>query len=454
MKNSILFFLFPFCFITSAFACFWDYDTIEMERQKFPSVIELISGKFLRHSSEFHLWRIKDREAKLKQFPDSLELYDDLAVSYSKTNDQKTAIKLMLEKEKKQPGLYETYANLGTFYLHNHQFRKGIPFISKAIKINPDAHFGREIYQQYAAEYVIGKMKKGKVIFPLDHTWLNHPERIYQSPDPDNFYGFLLRKYRAKLDSTKRARTRRLPDREVEKAIIGLLGMMKFGNYNSPILLELLGDLLMASGRREGARQLASRAYFRAAYSFKDSAIRYSYYKKISIALFHQFTKPGGKQFSIFELETLLNEEIAEGKAFYDQVRQNEISWIKTGKQPEVEFAKKYYESPKISERIQHGSGRTKSLKATRRFLQSFKKKRVVDYRPIPMERYPEADSSFIYVLDSLMGEKQDTTQVTIQAKEVGGDGNDWPSRYFWIIISGGVFLLLILFVVLRKKER
>ena len=28
-------------------ACMWDYDTLAMERQKFPETLELISGKFL-----------------------------------------------------------------------------------------------------------------------------------------------------------------------------------------------------------------------------------------------------------------------------------------------------------------------------------------------------------------------------------------------------------------------
>lgn len=47
-----------------ALACVWDYDTPKMERQRFPSALELITGKFPRHSPEFYEWRIRDREAK------------------------------------------------------------------------------------------------------------------------------------------------------------------------------------------------------------------------------------------------------------------------------------------------------------------------------------------------------------------------------------------------------
>ena len=32
-----------------ASACLWDYDTLLMERRRFPIVVEMISGKFLRH---------------------------------------------------------------------------------------------------------------------------------------------------------------------------------------------------------------------------------------------------------------------------------------------------------------------------------------------------------------------------------------------------------------------
>ncbi len=37
-------------------ACLWDTDTLQMERQRFPDALELITGKFLRHSREFYDW--------------------------------------------------------------------------------------------------------------------------------------------------------------------------------------------------------------------------------------------------------------------------------------------------------------------------------------------------------------------------------------------------------------
>src|SRR5579871_2406693 len=130
-----------------AFACMWDYDTLAVERARFPSALELITGKFLRHSPEFYEWRVRDRQAKLEKEPDNPAYLDDMAVAYDKLGNDDKAIELMLRKEKAHPGLYETAANLGTFYLHSGQADKGIEQLEKAMAINPDAHFGREKYQ-------------------------------------------------------------------------------------------------------------------------------------------------------------------------------------------------------------------------------------------------------------------------------------------------------------------
>ncbi len=42
------------------FPCGWDSDTIAMEKRMFPTVHELITGKFLQHSQEFYYWRVID----------------------------------------------------------------------------------------------------------------------------------------------------------------------------------------------------------------------------------------------------------------------------------------------------------------------------------------------------------------------------------------------------------
>src|SRR5438876_454864 len=88
----------------SAVACLWDYDTLKQERARFPSTLELITGKFLRHSPEFYEWRVRDRLAKLAADPTNLAYHDDLAVAYQKTGQHAKAVETMLAKEKIKPG--------------------------------------------------------------------------------------------------------------------------------------------------------------------------------------------------------------------------------------------------------------------------------------------------------------------------------------------------------------
>jgi len=452
MKQAIvtLFFLIA---NTMAFACFWDYDTIEMERRQFPSVIELISGKFLRHSPEFHYWRIKDREQKIRKFADSLNLYDDLAVSYSKIGKHKKAINIILKKDSITPRLYKTYANLGTFYIHDGDFKKGIEYIDKAIKINPKAHFGREIYQRHLAEYILGKMKNGKIALPLSNTFGEYQEDLIDLEESNNFYSFLAKKNTDKLEGALFGK--KLPYKIVKEAIIGVMGMMKFGNYNSPILLEALGDLLMGAGLKNGARQLASRAYFKASYAVKDKKTKTIYKKRILATLYHQYTKKHGKKISIYELEELLKEEIEDGNQFYQKIRNDEIYWINSGKNPEKEFDLKYYKEPKTPKRIQHGNGKKEAIEE--KLYNEILVDTVIDYRPIPIQNIiidslqkNSIDSLFKYQLkkEEIITKPHDSTK---QKKRIIKKGNDFLILKIVLVVIG--IIVMVLWYIKRKNN-
>ena len=318
------------------FACLWDKDTIEMEMRSFPSAMELITGKFLRHSDEFYTWRIKHRKELLNTFPDSLKLYDDLAVAYSKLKQDKKAIEIILKKEELSPRLYETYANLGTFYLHDGQFEEGIKYIHKALKINPEAHFGRERYQLWLAEYILLKKKEGAISFPLDSGYIR-----FERSNSFNFYEFVLQKVNTQKDSLERKRY--LTEVERKLAVKGVLGMMKFGNHDSPILLEVLGDLLCA-GYDEAARILGSMAYLRA--SQLVGINKDMYYRKIHGALEIQIfkeVKSGNPQTKFKYIEKLLALQLDSAQVYYDSIKNDEIQWITSGLNPEEEFDIKYY---------------------------------------------------------------------------------------------------------------
>lgn len=328
---------------STAVACLWDYDTIRMERERFPSTLELITGKFLRHSKEFYEWRIADRQAKLAADPDNLAYLDDLAVAYDKVGDQAKAIETIRRKDRVKPLLYETEANLGTFLIHAGRLEEGLVHIDNALAINPKAHFNREKYQKALVEYVISRRVEGKTRLPL--CWDG------RTPEPGTVPrgGEFTLTFASFLSSQARPAT---PEKQAD-AIKGVLGIMKFGNYDSPIVLEALGSLLTldyGANPEQDAKQLGARAFLKATYEAKDEDAKAGYRKLAEQALVLQTRGPGRTdQLPLTEVEAEFQKELAEARAWYEELRQNELRWIREGKNPEEEFARVYYTEPEIT---------------------------------------------------------------------------------------------------------
>jgi tetratricopeptide (TPR) repeat protein len=317
----------------TTWGCLWDYDTLQMERARFPETLELITGKFLRHSRAFYLWRIEDRLRRLETDSDHLRFLDDLAVAYDKTGQHGKAVETMQKKEKIEAGGYETYANLGTFYIHSGQFSEGLKYIKQAIAINPDAHFGREVYQQRMIEYVLSKRVEGTLPFPLS----SDARTIGVQP---GFAAFLLMDRELNPGQQKT---------EIGKAIQGVLGMMRFGQYDSPVLLEALGDLLLAD-LNEDAKRLAARAYLKAAYEVPGAETKEAYRRIAQETLKLQtVTAHSTTELQLDQLETQFQTELAEADRWYDDVRNSELEWIEAGVDVDAAFTRKYYAQPSMT---------------------------------------------------------------------------------------------------------
>ena len=319
-------------------ACLWDSDTLEEERRQFPSVLELITGKFLRHSPAFYEWRIEDRKKRLEQEPDNVALYDDLAVAYEKTGQTDLAIETILKKEEISAGLYETYANLGTFYIHAGRLEEGLQEIKKAIEINPDAHFGREVYQKLLVEYVLSKQQDGKLKLPM----FPHSKGYGAYGFGEHVMNSVRAEYRWSDDELRE---------EGERATKGILGMMRFGNFDSPVLLESLSDLLMMRDDSAQAKQLAARALLQASY-VGDSDPVADYRRKAEAVLNMQtHGEDSISEVTLEEIEAQFRDELAEASAWYEAVSSLESTWIANGQNPEIEFARYYSEPPSQSKR-------------------------------------------------------------------------------------------------------
>lgn len=334
------------CFfaVTSiAHACLWDWDTLQMERRRFPAVLEMITGKFVRHSPAYYEWRIQDRTKRMRSPARDPELVDDLAVAYSKLGRHAEGIAILEQALAAHPDRYETLSNLGTIHMLAGDLKTGKEYIDRAIVINPDAHFGREKYQSLLAEYFLTSRKM------LDAEDMSGA--IYHHGAPKGFAGFVIAR-RSKdpltADETKQ---------ELAAAQKGVLGMMHFADYESPMLLEALGDLLIAwPATEQDAKQLAARAYLRASQRTDDDAIKDQYKRIAEIVVGPSWDYRNAKgetdektgKHSPSRLEQLgaeLDRELTDGRKFVDMIAADEQRWISQGANVDQEFAAKYYES-------------------------------------------------------------------------------------------------------------
>ena len=351
-------------FVSAAAACLWDTDTLDEEMSESPNAIELVTGAFPRHSEAFYRWRLEDRQAKLKQGDDDPQHYDDIAVAFDKLNQQDKAIQWMKRKQEKYPDKYETYANLGTFHIHNGDFPEGIHYIEKALEINPAAHFNRERYQLYVVRYLQyrtehGQSKDGNLLLPLsrdpyeDERSFNLRNRLQDvelhkvpAPGINNFYSFIANDLADKTDENYNPKYPQMSKEQTAEAVQGVLGMMRFGHHDSPILLECLADLLPPDLDDGIGNRIAARALLKASYEVNDDVAREMFYEKASAAIYPQ------EGLEIIPLEKAFQRELSQAGKYYAELVALEKSWIEAGKDVEAEFRKRYYQRNKKGETL------------------------------------------------------------------------------------------------------
>lgn len=142
--------------------CLWDSDTLDTELRGLPEAFDLIIGKWHRHSDAYYEDRVATLAGKSTL---SLADYDDLAVAYEHLDQRDKAIEAMGRKANALAGKpdeehqYRYHANLGTFYAHDGRYEEALRELRTAVEINPQAHFGREVFQIELIEYVAAAKK-------------------------------------------------------------------------------------------------------------------------------------------------------------------------------------------------------------------------------------------------------------------------------------------------------
>jgi tetratricopeptide (TPR) repeat protein len=278
-------------------------------------------------------------------------LADDLSVAYSKLGRNAEAITLLEQVLAAHPDRYETLANLGTIHMLAGDLNVGREYIDRTIVVNPDAHFGREKYQSLLAEYFLTKRKSPH---PASESTLV----IRPKGDFYGFANFVLAKkgFPSHVSTDDVGNDTEGMKAELAAAQKGVLGMMHFANYDSPLLLEALGDLLIAwPTYGDDALQLAARAYYRIAQLSSDAGTKDEFKKAAAhMVAGHQDYIGYRKQHAdkdlwpdtdLEKLSTELDRELAEGEAYFERIAADERRWIAAGVDVDQAFAATYYDS-------------------------------------------------------------------------------------------------------------
>src|SRR5579864_3002151 len=159
---------------------------------RFAMAHDVIHERYPKHGSVWYMERERLAREKLKSVPadsdEAFGLYDDIGTGLDRLGKPAEAIpllrnKLELHQKRGLSGrdLYTTYANLGTFIVHTNMpkaiagdskgkdaVREGIDLLKKSVEVNPEAHFGREVWQIVLAEFLLAASDDPKLMTKFD----------------------------------------------------------------------------------------------------------------------------------------------------------------------------------------------------------------------------------------------------------------------------------------------
>jgi hypothetical protein len=159
---------------------------------RFAMAHDVIHERYPKHGPIWYQERERLAREKLKTIPpdsdEAFGLYDDIGTGLDRLGKPADAIpilrnKLELQQKRGLNGreLYTTYANLGTFIVHTNMpkaiagdsqakaaVREGIDLLKKSVEVNPEAHFGREVWQIVLAEFLLAASDHPKLMTTFD----------------------------------------------------------------------------------------------------------------------------------------------------------------------------------------------------------------------------------------------------------------------------------------------
>lgn len=237
-------------------ACGWDQDTVWVDATYMKDILAVMMGRFPRNPPLYYEMRLERVKKELAARPTNLAAYDDAAVASDRLGRPEEAIALLDRKKtqidaladsdaNKKEHLYRYLSNQGTVYYHRWlkngglrkdqkdlaDVQKAKDLLAEALRVNPQAHFGREKYQVLAMDFIL-KPKKELISVEVQNAESEDPDALKMVP------GFIK-------DLTKEDETliKKYPD-----AARGLAGLVALGAswenvdvfHNLALVLRLL----------------------------------------------------------------------------------------------------------------------------------------------------------------------------------------------------------------------
>jgi hypothetical protein len=293
---------------------------------RFAMVNDVLTERFAKHGPAYYTERNRQVRAELEEIKAHQKpgeklsekyfgLLDDLGVGLEAIGEPDQAVQTLRDKLAEQQAhgyksreLYTTYANLGTFLVHRNmakaragdpaaksQMREGLEFIHKSIEVNPDAHFGRQIWQEVAVEFMVAALDNPQILLKFDmignsllaeidpiqkrcfkeqeDPWeyrARYAAELVGKPeekltDNDLKTAEFLRKFITPIGAEgnwkETVKTSHSIPAPFDQPALGFIGMWRVGGAANPHFALALGETMM----RVGQRYLAWTAYERAA---------------------------------------------------------------------------------------------------------------------------------------------------------------------------------------------
>jgi hypothetical protein len=184
------------------------YDPLPHQVAKYPGGISLrfamvhdvIHERYAKHGAAYYRVRNESARGQFEPMlaaapagvrPDEAawRLMDDVAVGHVHLGEYDRAVELMREKLERQGrlgisgrDLYSTYANLGTAMMigalvkmngggdATAELRESVEWVDKAVKVNPEAHFGREVWQVVLGDFLLDAAQNPQLLLAYDFT--------------------------------------------------------------------------------------------------------------------------------------------------------------------------------------------------------------------------------------------------------------------------------------------